>query len=449
MITESSDSLEEVYRPIAQPVIVSHPLHGALDLECFCVASKAGVGKNTALDVVVSPGKEEDVATIYISSTFLDLKECRQAVYDVLRKLQQDVIAMEDYVATDQRPVEKCRDDVATRCDVYLGIAAFRYGYVPETHNPDAYSVTQLEYETAKARNKPRLLFLLDDNAPWSPAQVDKGQASERLERMRAAWKQDRLCAHFRTPEDLATQVSVAVSRHLSEVALPTSTGSLSALVQDLSLEMMSMPSDEIPGSAASTIENQIQDAFHAAEPTKLLRVDLGAGTSWWSTRLLLLTELVLDFTQIEQFVFLKDDKFEGMASPLAIRRALMKLHPDLLGAYHASVKGTDLGALAAMMKRFQDIMVEVTSNPNWEETAKQFVTKEHLRAWGVDVSTEAIQSGAPNAVWLLKLLEHSAPFVAIVRGQEVESVIDCQKLAASLALTLMTDHVEQAMRLG
>jgi hypothetical protein len=68
------------------------------------------------------------VAKIYISSTFEDLKDCRQAVYDTLRKMRHDVIAMEDYVATDKRPLKKCLADVAA-CEVYVGIFARRYGY--------------------------------------------------------------------------------------------------------------------------------------------------------------------------------------------------------------------------------------------------------------------------------------------------------------------------------
>src|SRR5260221_14477177 len=44
------------------------------------------------------------MAQIYISSTFEDLKDYRDAVYKALRKLRHDVIAMEDYVATDKRP---------------------------------------------------------------------------------------------------------------------------------------------------------------------------------------------------------------------------------------------------------------------------------------------------------------------------------------------------------
>ena len=38
---------------------------------------------------------------------------------------------MEDYVAKDQRPLQMCLDDVASS-DVYVGIFAWRYGYIPE-----------------------------------------------------------------------------------------------------------------------------------------------------------------------------------------------------------------------------------------------------------------------------------------------------------------------------
>ena len=38
------------------------------------------------------------MAKIYLSSTYSDLKEHREAVYRALRKMRHDVIAMEDYV---------------------------------------------------------------------------------------------------------------------------------------------------------------------------------------------------------------------------------------------------------------------------------------------------------------------------------------------------------------
>ena len=79
------------------------------------------------------------MSRIYVSSTFSDLQDQREAVYRALRRLGHDVVAMEDYVASDQRPLDRCLDDVASS-DVYIGIVAWRYGYVPPTGNPEAYS---------------------------------------------------------------------------------------------------------------------------------------------------------------------------------------------------------------------------------------------------------------------------------------------------------------------
>jgi hypothetical protein len=64
---------------------------------------------------------------IYISLTYEDLKEYREAAGHALRRLDHHVVGMEDYVAADERPLDKCLKDVAA-CDVYVGIFAFRYG---------------------------------------------------------------------------------------------------------------------------------------------------------------------------------------------------------------------------------------------------------------------------------------------------------------------------------
>ena len=89
------------------------------------------------------------MAMVYLSSTYADLADHREAVYKVLRKMRHDVIAMEDYVATDERPLDKCLADVAG-CDVYVGLFAWRYGYIPTVGNPARKSVTVLEYRRGR-----------------------------------------------------------------------------------------------------------------------------------------------------------------------------------------------------------------------------------------------------------------------------------------------------------
>jgi hypothetical protein len=151
------------------------------------------------------------VARVYVSSTFQDLKDHRQAVCEALRQMRHDVIAMEEYVAADQRPVEKCLADVR-RSDIYVGILAWRYGYVPADNNPAGLSITELEYREAGEAAKPRLLFLVDDQASWPRRFVDGGEAAERIEQLRASVTRDAIVRFFSTADELATQVAVAVA---------------------------------------------------------------------------------------------------------------------------------------------------------------------------------------------------------------------------------------------
>lgn len=103
---------------------------------------------------------------IYLSATYEDLKDFRRVVFEALRKSGHHVIAMEDYVAADQRSVEKCLKDVET-ADIYVGLFAFRYGYIPPPHhnNPNGLSITELELRHAEALAKPCLLCRQRHNA--------------------------------------------------------------------------------------------------------------------------------------------------------------------------------------------------------------------------------------------------------------------------------------------
>jgi formylglycine-generating enzyme required for sulfatase activity len=154
------------------------------------------------------------MAVIYVSSTFEDLKDHREAVYRALRQTGHDVKAMEDYVACDQRPLDKCLGDVAT-ADVYLGIFAWRYGYVPEAGNPEGLSITEREYRQAIDSGKSRLIFLLHDDAPWvrrfddAASAPDKG---ERIAAVRAELKTANTVSFFKNVDELAKLASNAVT---------------------------------------------------------------------------------------------------------------------------------------------------------------------------------------------------------------------------------------------
>jgi hypothetical protein len=149
------------------------------------------------------------MAKIYISSTYADLKKEREAAAKAIRRLEdRQVIAMENYVASDRRPLDKCLQDVRGS-DAYVGIFAWRYGFIPDRYDK---SITHLEYEAAKQARIPRLIFLLDENAPWPVKYVDKGKNRQRIERLRRELMNERLVSFFDNDSELSTLVTAAVS---------------------------------------------------------------------------------------------------------------------------------------------------------------------------------------------------------------------------------------------
>jgi tetratricopeptide (TPR) repeat protein len=144
---------------------------------------------------------------IYISSTYSDLVDERRKVYNVLRKMRYDVIAMEDYVATDERPLDKCLADVAAS-QLYVGIFAWRYGYIPPGQKQ---SITELEYLSAREVGVERLIFILHEDAPWPHSRMEEGRGRTKIKALRAELSKTGIVQFFHSPEELAAQVAAAV----------------------------------------------------------------------------------------------------------------------------------------------------------------------------------------------------------------------------------------------
>jgi hypothetical protein len=161
------------------------------------------------------------MAKIYLSSTYSDLKAHRKAVYDALRKLRHDVIAMEDYVASDERPLQKCLNDVKS-CDVYVGIIGWRYGFIPAKNNRQNKSITELEYRQAIKSKIPRPVFLLGRNVRWPKkfrdSETGEGDTGKRIATFRAELEDEQTIDYFRNKDHLASIVGAAVTICLQKV---------------------------------------------------------------------------------------------------------------------------------------------------------------------------------------------------------------------------------------
>jgi HEAT repeat protein len=161
------------------------------------------------------------MTTAYVSSTYKDLKDYRTKVRTVLGLLGIDDVAMEYYVAEPKRPLERCLHD-AGECDLYIGIFAWRYGYIPDG---ESKSITELEYRMAIKAGKPALIFLLSEDTPWPLTLADRDR--DDIERLREELAKTHVASFFSNPDSLGTQVAAAIHRHLDSPGTPLSAQAL------------------------------------------------------------------------------------------------------------------------------------------------------------------------------------------------------------------------------
>ncbi|GAB3841913.1 hypothetical protein GCM10029963_14020 [Micromonospora andamanensis] len=145
---------------------------------------------------------------VYISATQKDLLEYRAAVHAVARRLEIEDVAMEAYGADVRPPLERCLTDVR-RCDLYVGLFAWRYGYRPPGQES---SITELEYREALAAGKPCLIFLLAEDTPWPVDMIDRNGDWQQIVALRHELKERHLCAFFSSVDDLSAKVTVALA---------------------------------------------------------------------------------------------------------------------------------------------------------------------------------------------------------------------------------------------
>lgn len=157
-----------------------------------------------------SPRKRTNRADVMISSTTLDLPEHRKAVTDAIWRVKMYPLAMESGSAVPDSDAIRFSLNMVDESEVYMGILGFRYGYVPTdlARNPDAKSITELEYREAVKRGIPILIYImsdkhtiLDNNIETDPVKLEK------LNKLRAEFKDKHLIAEFDSVEDLKSKV--------------------------------------------------------------------------------------------------------------------------------------------------------------------------------------------------------------------------------------------------
>lgn len=151
---------------------------------------------------------------VFIGSTYEDLIEYRQAVRDVLVRLETIVHGMEYFGSLPGSPLEECLNKVR-QSKIYIGIFAMRYGSIESNSGK---SFTHLEFEEAQRLKLPSLIYLIDENKqPVLPKFIDTGESATKLKELKNYLKNRFTLSYFTTTDDLAKKISQDLPRLLSK----------------------------------------------------------------------------------------------------------------------------------------------------------------------------------------------------------------------------------------
>ncbi|WP_419914423.1 DUF4062 domain-containing protein [Hoeflea sp.] len=364
---------------------------------------------------------------IFVSSTFEDLRDYREAAIRGLRQLGHDIVAMEDFTANTAPPISVVIERVR-ECEAYLGIFAWRYGYKPKEKDalpsdialPEGTkfkdtSITHIEYLEAKSLNKPILAFLLEETAPWPANLIDpvvlkssknkSNGTDSAIRKLRSQLQRERIVGYFKTPADLEARVTTAVTNLGMSLGVETNLLDPTETVESME-----------GSSAGRDIAAEVRQAVNSGQLTST--IDIHDGTKWWQTRLFLLAILAKEFTNIEKIVFLSEDDFVGMVSVRMVID-ILGMTDKKLTRFQAKLRGRSVSmtdsqnAIDAAYTEWMKIVPRST-----EEQHKLNVTRANLKAWfGDAMLTKAIEVEDIERVTLpdlLRVIDYPSDLVPI-----------------------------------
>jgi tetratricopeptide (TPR) repeat protein len=146
---------------------------------------------------------------VFISGTARDLPEHRKEVLDACMRQGFVPVMMEHLPTSDDDAIRESLRMVDD-ADVYLGILAYRYGYVPKGH---AVSITEMEYNRAGERGIPRLMFVMHKDHPIRIEDVEMGKGAEKLKAFKERAEAEKVLRFFKSVDDLRSDVIDTLSK--------------------------------------------------------------------------------------------------------------------------------------------------------------------------------------------------------------------------------------------
>ncbi len=149
---------------------------------------------------------------VFISSTYEDLKNYRQAAIEVVNRCKWVPLAMEFFPSMPHEPTKACEQEI-NDCDVFVGIYAHRYGFIPDG---ESKSITHLEYDLAKKLNKACLCFVVKEDYQWNPQFFERKKYDELVTFLEQV-KKENVVSFFESAKDFESKLAVSLARLIEE----------------------------------------------------------------------------------------------------------------------------------------------------------------------------------------------------------------------------------------
>lgn len=147
---------------------------------------------------------------VFISSTYEDLKEHRDAVVKAVLQVGHLPVGMEMFNAGDQTQWETIKSYIDSS-DYYIVLLAHRYG----SKGDDGFSYTEREYDYAGQQGIPRLGFVIEKGAVW-PADQMEAKAKKKLDAFKSKVGKARVIKFWDTVDKLAYHVSLSLGNEIT-----------------------------------------------------------------------------------------------------------------------------------------------------------------------------------------------------------------------------------------
>jgi tetratricopeptide (TPR) repeat protein len=258
--------------------------------------------------------------SIFVSSTWNDLRPERAAVVEALNRLRSmKFVGMEYSGAWDEPPLHPSLLE-ARGCDAYIGIFAGRYGS----------GITAEEYRAARAAGRQCFIYL-KELSPSAGAEDEEAERREQLQDLKSELLRAHTCGLFATPEELASKVTADLSNWYAREFLPPWADELGRRrVPGFAPYQLPPPPPDFFGRRGEV--DELSEALAPSERTPVACVSGMGGAGKTALALVVANKLRADYPHAQLFVELHSMRPEPLDLAEALKRCIERLGVERRG---------------------------------------------------------------------------------------------------------------------